>query len=117
MVQDAVRIDGAHAAIVVGDDADFLGAQFVHGDQQRAHHRAPLVGDQRAGVLDQFEVAVLQPHRLGQQFHQPGVHAGQHDQVLVREFVGGKLLVFARFDEGAVVFQQAVKQAHGVLLS
>ena len=65
--QNAGRVDGAHAAVVVGNDAHFFGAQFVHGHQQAAHHRTPLVGDQCAGILDQLGVAVFQAHGLGQQ--------------------------------------------------
>jgi len=79
-------------------------------------YRAPLVGHQRAGVLDQFGVAVFQAHGLGQQFNQPCIHAGEHGQVFVWKLVGLELFVLACFHEGAVMFQQGIQQSHRVLL-
>ncbi len=110
--QNPRRVDGAHAAVVVRHHADFFGAQLIHRHQQAAHHRAPWVGDQRAGILDQLGIAVFQAHGLRQQLDQPGVHARQHGQVYVGEFIGFEFFVFTVTDKLAVMREQIAQQAH-----
>ena len=106
-----------HTAVVVGDDHDFPDFQFEHGHQQAAHHRTPRVADDRAGVFNQFGVAVFQAERAREQLHHPRVHARQNRQPAFGVFVGKEFLVFAGIDELPVERKDAFQFAHLPLLS
>jgi hypothetical protein len=59
----------------------------------------------RPRILDQLDVAIPEPHRAGEQFNKPGVHARQHDQTFVGILIREKFLVFLMLNEGPVVIE------------
>ena len=83
-----------HAAPGMSHHRHLGGVQFVNRQQNAAHHASKRMRNNRPGVFHHLYVAVAQSHRLGQQFQQPRIHAGKHDQLFIGKLMGEKFSIF-----------------------
>ncbi|MNP74851.1 hypothetical protein D3C76_1717910 [compost metagenome] len=70
------------------------------------------MGYDGAGTFDDFGVAVAQTHRLRQQLHQTGIHAGEDDDFLIRKLVGDIFLVLSFLHKGLIMVQDVLDTRH-----
>ena len=57
------------------------------------------------GGFEQFGIALAEIHRCGKELDQARVHAGDDDDALVGEAIGGEFLVLFAGDELTVVLE------------
>jgi len=116
LVEDGIGGEAGHAAVVVADDEDFFGLEGIDGDKDGAHDGAEGVGDDGAGVLDDFDVAVAEVHGLGEQFDEACVHAGEDDHAFFGVAIGAVGFVVFAGDEFGIVREDFGEFGHGGIL-
>lgn len=107
-VEHLLGIHSLDAAAGMSYDHDFVDAEFVDGDEQRAHCRVKGVCDGATCVFDHLYIAVLYAERCGEEFDEAGVHAGDDCNAFVGVFRGLKPTVAFRGHEFAVIFKDFV---------
>ena len=86
-------VHSLHPAAGMPYHHDFLHAEFINGDEQRAHGGIEGIGDDAPGVFDDFDIAVAQTQGGGEQLHEARVHAGDDSYLLVWILGGKEFLV------------------------
>lgn len=104
----ALRADLLSSAVRVSDYHDVLHAQFVDGDEHRAHRLSERVGHAAACVLDQHDIAVVQSEGGGKEVDEAGIHAGDDGRLHPRVFRSLVFVVFLVLDEFAIVCEYPV---------
>jgi hypothetical protein len=74
------------------------------------------VGNDGSSIFDDLGISVAQVKSLGQEFRQPGIHAGEDDHSLVWKAIRDKSLVPLLFHEGTVMKENLTYLAHGITL-
>src|SRR5690606_2657567 len=79
LVENLVSAEAGHTASMMPHYGHFGCVKLVYGDQHTAHDAAERMRHNRPGILDEFEISLVEIHGLRKQFDQAGIHAGEHD--------------------------------------
>ena len=105
-------VHAGHATLVMTDDADFAGAQFIDRHEQASRDRAKGMTHHRAGCFDDFHITIAHAHRLGQQFDEPRVHACENDHSLIGEPVREELFIFLVLYKLQIMCEDFIDSCH-----